>query len=156
MSQSFHELPTKPERTEAQKTRGFPAPPCVSIIFRQTTVFAPTLNRLLSRRALYCSPTARTGWGRLLQKHAQHDLGRGPRPCPELASPSEGTMTSINVSKTDEETLDGRVDLEGWYREIGISALVAALRYQGDGKNPAYAPREPELRADWFEVDAAA
>ena len=26
------------------------------------------------------------------------------------------------------------------YREIGISAVAAAVRYQGSAKNPAYAP----------------
>jgi hypothetical protein len=26
------------------------------------------------------------------------------------------------------------------YREIGIPAVAAAVRYQGDSKNPAYAP----------------
>ena len=29
--------------------------------------------------------------------------------------------------------------LDEQYRKIGISAVAAALRYQGDGKNPAYA-----------------
>jgi hypothetical protein len=65
-------------------------------------------------------------------------------------------MTSINASRTNEGTWDGGVDLDAHYLEIGISALVAALRYQGDGKNPAYAPREPDLSVHWFEVDAAA
>jgi hypothetical protein len=30
--------------------------------------------------------------------------------------------------------------LEGRYRQIGISAVAAAARYQGVAKNPAYAP----------------
>ena len=30
--------------------------------------------------------------------------------------------------------------LDGRYRQIGISAVAAALRYQGVAKNPAYAP----------------
>ncbi|MEX0752311.1 MAG: hypothetical protein WD073_05240 [Xanthobacteraceae bacterium] len=33
-----------------------------------------------------------------------------------------------------------RADLDRQYRNIGISAVAAALRYQGDAKNPAYAP----------------
>jgi hypothetical protein len=65
-------------------------------------------------------------------------------------------MTSINASRTNEETRDGGVDLDARYLEIGISALVAALRYQGDGKNPAYARREPDLNVSRFEVNAAA
>jgi hypothetical protein len=31
-------------------------------------------------------------------------------------------------------------DLDGRYGEIGISAVAAALPYNGDAKNPAYAP----------------
>ncbi len=30
--------------------------------------------------------------------------------------------------------------LDQCYRQIGISAVAAAVRYQGDAKNPAYAP----------------
>jgi hypothetical protein len=40
------------------------------------------------------------------------------------------------------------------YRPIGISAVVAAVRYQGVAKNPAYAPAANNWR-DWAE-DAAA
>jgi hypothetical protein len=82
------------------------------------------------------------------------NLGRGPRLSPELASPSEGIMTSTNVSEAGEEMRDGRVDLDGLYGEIGILALVAALRYASYGKNPAYAPRERDVSA--FEVSEAA
>lgn len=32
------------------------------------------------------------------------------------------------------------VTLDGRYRQIGISAVAAAVRYQGAAKNPAYAP----------------
>jgi hypothetical protein len=53
-------------------------------------------------------------------------------------------MTSTN--EAGEEMRDGRVDLDGLYGEIGISALVAALRYASDCKNPAYAPRDPDVR----------
>lgn len=52
--------------------------------------------------------------------------------------------------------LDNRADnaphgtsLEVRYRAIGISAVAAALRYQGEGKNPAYAPCESE---DWSQA----
>ena len=31
-------------------------------------------------------------------------------------------------------------DLDGRYGKIGISAVAAALPYQSDAKNPAYAP----------------
>jgi hypothetical protein len=32
------------------------------------------------------------------------------------------------------------IDLKSKYRAIGISAVAAALRYQGEARNPAYAP----------------
>jgi hypothetical protein len=35
---------------------------------------------------------------------------------------------------------DDNLALHLCYGQIGISAVVAALRYQGDAKNPAYAP----------------
>ncbi len=34
-------------------------------------------------------------------------------------------------------------DLDGRYGKIGISAVAAALPYQSDAKNPAYAPVVP-------------
>jgi hypothetical protein len=30
--------------------------------------------------------------------------------------------------------------VDRWHRQIGISAVAAAVRYQGVAKNPAYAP----------------
>jgi hypothetical protein len=42
-------------------------------------------------------------------------------------------------------------DLDGRYGKIGISAVAAALPYQSDAKNPAYAPvvhRDEEWRAE--------
>ena len=42
-------------------------------------------------------------------------------------------------------------DLDGRYGKIGISAVAAALPYQSDAKNPAYAPaipREDERRSE--------
>lgn len=46
-----------------------------------------------------------------------------------------------------------RTELDERYREIGISAVAAALRYRGEPKNPAYAPVAP--RADQPDEDAA-
>ena len=46
-------------------------------------------------------------------------------------------------------------DLDGRYGKIGIPAVAAALPYQSDAKNPAYAPvvhRDEEWR---FEMTAA-
>ena len=36
--------------------------------------------------------------------------------------------------------------LAGCYGRIGISAVVAAVRYQGSAKNPAYAPASSQWR----------
>jgi hypothetical protein len=54
--------------------------------------------------------------------------------------------------RTDEGA-PNRTDLDGRYREIGIPAVAAAVRYQSDRKNPAYSPIPAEAR---FAVDAAA
>jgi hypothetical protein len=71
--------------------------------------------------------------------------------------PSEGTMSTITISKSYEETHGSRGDLDGRYRQIGISAVAAALRYQSDGKNPKYARTEPSgVAVTEFETDAAA
>jgi hypothetical protein len=41
-----------------------------------------------------------------------------------------------------EQTRTREAELDVRYGKIGISAVAAALRYQSDGKNPAYAPSE--------------
>ena len=47
--------------------------------------------------------------------------------------------------------------LDSCYGEIGISAVAAALPYQSDAKNPAYAPAVPREDAGlWFAELAAA
>jgi hypothetical protein len=37
-----------------------------------------------------------------------------------------------------------RAELDARYGEIGISAVAAAVRYQSDARNPAYAPVAPD------------
>jgi hypothetical protein len=44
---------------------------------------------------------------------------------------------AASARPTEVTTLDGR------YGKIGISAVAAAVRYNGDAKNPAYAPAVP-------------
>lgn len=39
---------------------------------------------------------------------------------------------------------NGNIALQRCYGQIGISAVAAAARYQGDSKNPAYAPAAVE------------
>jgi hypothetical protein len=46
-------------------------------------------------------------------------------------------MKSKKVAAPQSRT---HADLQSMYREIGISAVAAALRYQGEARNPAYAP----------------
>jgi hypothetical protein len=42
--------------------------------------------------------------------------------------------------------------LDRCYQQIGISAVAAAVRYQGVAKNPAYAP----VPIKWHDCDEAA
>jgi hypothetical protein len=39
---------------------------------------------------------------------------------------------------------NGNIALQRCYGQIGISAVAAAVRYQGDSKNPVYAPAAVE------------
>jgi hypothetical protein len=61
-------------------------------------------------------------------------------------------MTKKNT--TSENPRQQVLDLDSRYGEIGIPALAAALRFQSEVKNPAYAPAEPKL--DRWRVDLAA
>jgi hypothetical protein len=47
-------------------------------------------------------------------------------------------MKSHNATET--EPRRSGADLDGRYGQIGISAVVAALHYRREVKNPAYAP----------------
>jgi hypothetical protein len=38
-------------------------------------------------------------------------------------------------------------DLHARYRDIGISAVAAAIRYKGEARNPNYAPVVPDADA---------
>jgi hypothetical protein len=54
-------------------------------------------------------------------------------------------VTANPASKTGNErkphkSSDQNTGLHLCYGQIGISAVAAAARYQGDAKNPAYAP----------------
>ena len=52
---------------------------------------------------------------------------------------AEMANKTAQADKTPEFT-DQNASLNGRYRQIGISAVAAAVRYQGSAKNPAYAP----------------
>jgi len=47
-----------------------------------------------------------------------------------------------------------RAELDTRFGKIGISAVAAALRYQSEAKNPAYAPA-PEPASNQFEEAVA-
>ncbi len=44
------------------------------------------------------------------------------------------------AKKTSRKSADETIPLHRRYGQIGISAVAAAVRYQGGAKNPAYAP----------------
>jgi hypothetical protein len=54
---------------------------------------------------------------------------------------------NTNHGKDDDRKVPGEsTTLDGRYRQIGISAVAAAARYQGSAKNPAYAPASTNWR----------
>jgi hypothetical protein len=48
---------------------------------------------------------------------------------------------ATNTNSKIEARESGRPGLESQYRKVGISALAASLRYSGEQKNDAYAPK---------------
>jgi hypothetical protein len=61
----------------------------------------------------------------------------------------------MTPKETEWTIRDERFHLERQYGSIGISAVAAALRYQGEAKNPRYAPAAPKDE-DCADVDIAA
>jgi hypothetical protein len=59
------------------------------------------------------------------------------------------TTAAGMTAKHDDSTLDGR------YGKIGISAVAAAVAYQSDAKNQAYAPVVPDAER-WLAAREAA
>ncbi len=56
---------------------------------------------------------------------------------------------TAETAKKTEQTCrlpDENTALDRRYRQIGISAVAAAARYQGVAKNPAYAPAPTQWR----------
>ena len=54
----------------------------------------------------------------------------------------------------DRKIRSEEIALAGCYGQIGISAVVAAVRYQGSAKNPAYAPTSTKWRVRLAEAAA--
>jgi hypothetical protein len=53
---------------------------------------------------------------------------------------SNATAKAVNYNEQKHRAASENTALHLRYRQIGISAVAAAVRYQGSGKNPAYAP----------------
>lgn len=62
--------------------------------------------------------------------------------------------------ESDGDSRREEAGLDSCYGKIGISAVAAALPYQSNAKNPAYAPAAPRedmwLQRSWFAELAAA
>jgi hypothetical protein len=58
----------------------------------------------------------------------------------------------INQNNEPREIPGESLALDRCYRQIGISAVAAAVRYQGGSKNPAYAP----VPLNWHDRGEAA
>lgn len=69
-------------------------------------------------------------------------------------TPSAMTTQSHAITADSGETSASHATLDGRYRQIGISAVAAAVRYQGVAKNTAYAPTQTNWR--YFAEVAAA
>jgi hypothetical protein len=57
-----------------------------------------------------------------------------------VAEQSEHADRKVHKCSNENDTL------QHCYKQIGIPAVAAAVRYQGDAKNPAYAPVASDLR----------
>jgi len=56
---------------------------------------------------------------------------------------TKGRKSAESSAKSSAESSDRQAALHLRYGQIGISAVAAAARYQGDAKNSAYAPVPP-------------
>jgi hypothetical protein len=69
--------------------------------------------------------------------HRSHDKGTGSTTTDVFAGTTK--KTAQGTDKAASFASEGTA-LDCRYGQIGISAVAAAVRYQGDVKNPAYAP----------------
>jgi hypothetical protein len=63
-------------------------------------------------------------------------------------------MTKNNAAQSNENVRRDEPNLDSRYGEIGISAVAAALQYQSEVKNPAYAPVVHQLDKRLAEMAA--
>jgi hypothetical protein len=79
-----------------------------------------------------------------------------------MMNTKETVQDSRQVSRQESLRDSGRPEagLDRCYGKIGISAVAAALPYQSDAKNPAYAPATPregmEIEGFWLAELAVA
>jgi hypothetical protein len=63
-------------------------------------------------------------------------------------------MSNNNMEVSTDHLRNERNLDRHYYREVGISAVAAALQFKSTAKNPAYAPAAPPP-VTWFSDDAA-
>jgi hypothetical protein len=63
-------------------------------------------------------------------------------------------MTKKNAAPSNENSRPTEPNLDSRYGQIGISAVAAAMQYQSEAKNPAYAPVVHEIDK-WIAETAA-
>ena len=71
-----------------------------------------------------------------------------------LESETEKKMTKKNTAKSKQNAGRAEPNLDSRYGQIGISAVAAAMQYQSEAKNPAYAPAVHEIDK-WIAETAA-
>lgn len=68
---------------------------------------------------------------------------------------ADSTKKTDSKKRTHHHTLSNdHTALDRCYGQIGISAVAAAVRYQGSAKNPAYAPTPTQWRDRLAEAAA--
>jgi hypothetical protein len=67
---------------------------------------------------------------------------------------AEMTKNTASNGANDRKVPGETMALDRRYGQIGILAVAAAVRYQGGGKNPAYAPCSSQWRDRMADVAA--
>jgi hypothetical protein len=83
---------------------------------------------------------------------APRGLSQSTKKRPKTTSSTEKKMTKNNAVQSKPSARRSEPNLDSRYGEIGISAVAAALPYQSDVKNPAYAPAVHQLDERAAEV----
>src|SRR6266516_117450 len=70
---------------------------------------------------------------------------------PDATAELDRTNQTTDAQGISGESSPARPALDARYGQIGISAVAAAVRYQGLAKNPAYAPAPNDWRIQYAE-----